>query len=169
MEQFIYLKEQCSMSYPVGEYFYSNTSFIRETAKIIREVYPNDKIILVVRGHSGSILAGGIAYLLHKAGRSVRISISRKEENSHGGNLDCIHRNMEESERIIVVDDFVESGDTIYKILEDLDSLTGKGYYDMLCMANRWDDEKLTTHSNGETYNDIISHFRYICCNEPYE
>lgn len=169
MGQFIYLKEQCSMFYPVGKYFYDNTRFIRETAKIIREVYPNDTIILVVRGHSGSILAGGIAYLLHKAGISVKISISRKEENSHGENLDCIYRSMEESERIIIVDDFVDSGDTIYKILEDLESLTGKKYYDMLCISNRWDEEILSDHSKGETYNNIISHFRYICCNEPYE
>ena len=72
MAEFVYFRNACSMYYPVGQYFSSdNFDYIREAASSINKVFPTGKLILVVRGHSGSILAGGIAYILKR--KEVRI------------------------------------------------------------------------------------------------
>lgn len=57
MAEFVYFKNACRMWYPVGQYFSSdNFDYIREAASSINKVFPTGKLILVVRGHSGSIL-----------------------------------------------------------------------------------------------------------------
>ena len=62
MAKFVYFKNACRMYYPIGQYFSSdNFDYIREAASSINKVFPTGKFILVVRGHSGSILAGSIA------------------------------------------------------------------------------------------------------------
>ena len=77
------------MWYPVGQYFSSdNFDYIRKAASSINKVFPTGKLILVVRGHSGSILAGGIVYILKRKDRDVLISVSRKSESTHGDNLE---------------------------------------------------------------------------------
>lgn len=65
MAEFVYFKSD-------------NFDYIREAASSIDKVFPTGKLILVVRGHSGSILAGGIAYILKRKDRDVLISVSRK-------------------------------------------------------------------------------------------
>lgn len=92
MAEFVYFRNACSMYYPVGQYFSSdNFDYIREAASSINKVFPTGKLILVVRGHSGSILAGGIAYILKRKDRDVLISVSRKAESTHGDNLEGIY------------------------------------------------------------------------------
>ena len=87
MAKFVYFRKDCSISYPVGQFFSSGFDYIREAASSINKIFPTGKLILVVRGHSGSILAGGIAYILRREGRAVLISVSRKAESTHGDNL----------------------------------------------------------------------------------
>lgn len=95
MAKFVYFKNVCNMYYPIGQYFSSdNFDYIREAASSINKVFPTGKLILVVRGHSGSILAGGIAYILKRKGREVLISVSRKAEPTHGNNLEGISPNV---------------------------------------------------------------------------
>lgn len=94
MAEFVYFRNACSMHYPVGQYFSSdNFDYIREAASSINKVFPTGKLILVVRGHSGSILAGGIAYIyiLKRKDRDVLISVSRKSESTHGDNLEGVY------------------------------------------------------------------------------
>lgn len=122
MAEFVYFKNACRMWYPVGQYFSSdNFDYIREAASSINKVFPTGKLILVVRGHSGSILAGGIAYILKRKDRDVLISVSRKAESTHGDNLEGISSHTVSGDtHIIVVDDFVQTGETIEAILKDL-------------------------------------------------
>lgn len=94
MAEFIYFRNDCGISYPVGQCFSGNFDYIREAASSINKVFPTGKLILVVRGHSGSILAGGIAYILKRKGREVLISVSRKAESTHGENLEGISSNV---------------------------------------------------------------------------
>lgn len=176
MTKFVYFKNACSMWYPVGAYFSSsNFNYIREAASSINKVFPTDKLILVVRGHSGSILAGGIAYILKRKGRDVLISVSRKKESTHGENLEGISSSMPRDTHIIVIDDFVQTGETIEAILKDLtERLEDMKVFDMLCVANHWDKDDLTkkggergTNKYWKANKGIASHFEYILCNRP--
>lgn len=176
MAKFVYFKNACRMYYPIGQYFSSdNFDYIREAASSINKVFPTGKLILVVRGHSGSILAGSIAYILKRKGREVLISVSRKAESTHGDNLEGISSNVSDDTHIIVVDDFVQTGETIEAILKDLtERIKNMKVFDMLCVANRWDKGDLTeggeergTNRYWELNKRIASHFEYILCNRP--
>lgn len=167
MKKFVYLKNSHSPGYPTGKLFSTDDFYyIRATAEAINRVFPKDKILLVVRGHSGSILAGGIAYLLARKGNYVIISVSRKAENSHSNSLDGVAIHKGDS-KIVIIDDFIDSGDTIYNIINDLKQIENISHYDMLCISNHWDEERIEESKHQEVYEDIISHFDYICCNEP--
>lgn len=177
MAKFIYFRNDCNTSYPVGLFFSTNFNYIREAASSINKVFPTGELILVVRGHSGSILAGGIAYILKRKGREVSISVSRKAESSHSYNLEGISSGVSDGTHIIVVDDFVDTGKTIEAILEDLTERIGDTeVFDMLCVANHWDGGDLTEKGGKRGINKyweankrIASHFEYILCNRPYE
>ena len=177
MAKFVYFKNDCAIRYSVGQYFsLGNFNYIREAAYSINKVFPTGKLILVVRGHSGSILAGGIAYILKRKDRDVLISVSRKTVSTHGVNLEGIPScTASDNTHIIVVDDFVDTGKTIETILKDL---TGRikdiKVFDMLCVANNWDEGDLTekggkrgTNRYWEANKRIASHFKYILCNKP--
>ena len=178
MAKFVYFKNACKMYYPIGQYFSSdNFDYIREAASSINKVFPTGKLILVVRGHSGSILAGSIAYMLKRKGREVLISVSRKAESTHGDNLEGISSNVSDDTHIIVVDDFVQTGETIEAILKDLtERIKNMKVFDMLCVANSWDKGDFTeeggergTNRYWEVNKRIASHFEYILCNRPDE
>ena len=169
MAKFVYFRNACKMYYPVGQYFSSdNFDYIREAASSINKVFPTGKLILVVRGHSGSILAGSIAYILKRKGREVLISVSRKAESTHGENLEGIPSNVSDDTHIIVVDDFIQTGETIEAILKDLtERIKNIKVFDMLCIANHWGEDNLT--EEGTASKRIASHFEYILCNRPDE
>ena len=173
MAKFIYFRNNCSVSYPVGQFFFLSFDYIREAASSINKVFPTGKLILVVRGHSGSILAGGIAYILKRKGREVLISVSRKAESTHGCNLEGLPSYIPDDTHIIIVDDFVETGETINAILKDLTkTIENIEVFDMLCVANHWNEDDLTDrgiNKHWETNKRIVSHFEYILCNRPYE
>lgn len=168
MTEFIYLRKKCPTKYPIGEYYSnSNFAFIREAALQINKTFPKGKLILVVRGHSGSILAGGIAYILTKKHREALISISRKySEPTHGSNLEGITPTLSDSTHIIVVDDFIEMGDTIQTIIDELsERVDNRRVFDMLCVGNFWDKNRVY---RGRLLN-ILTRFEYILCNKYEE
>ena len=177
MAKFIYLRNDCNTAYPVGLFFSANFNYIREVASSINKVFPTGELILVVRGHSGSILAGGIAYILERKGREVLISVSRKSESSHSYNLEGIPPEVSDGTHIIIVDDFVDTGKTIEAILKDLtERIKNMKVFDMLCVANGLDKGDFTeeggergTNRYWEVNKRIASHFEYILCNRPYE
>ena len=175
MAKFIYFRNDCSILYPVGQFFSSSFNYIREASSSINKVFPTGKLILVVRGHSGSILAGGIAYILKRKGREVLISVSRKAEYSHSYSLEGIPAEVSDDTHIIIVDDFVDTGKTIEAILKDLTERIGDTeVFDMLCVANHWDEDDFTEeggiggiNKHWEANKRIASHFEYILCNRP--
>ena len=178
MTEFVYFKNTCRMRYPIGQYFsLDNFDYIREAASSINKIFPTGKLILVVRGHSGSILAGGIAYLLKRKDRIVLISVSRKAESTHGCNLEGLPSYIPNDIHIIIVDDFVETGETIEAILKDLtERIKNMKVFDMLCVANSWDKGDFTeeggergTNRYWEVNKRIASHFEYVLCNRPDE
>lgn len=165
---FIYFENVTDCSYPVGAEFDDNFDYIRKAAKTLHNIIDkNSDIALVCRGTSGCILAGAVGYILKKKGRSVTIVISRKSENTHGDNMDGYYRILKGAVPV-VIDDFVSSGNTINKILIDLDECVNKKTYPFLCIANFWSMNKLEANRkkpDNISY-DVASRFDTIICNE---
>lgn len=98
------------MEYPVGLNIEYNLPIINEYIKIIRRL-KKDKIELICTGSSGAIIAGIIASKL-----KCKVIYVRKEKESchtsHGAS-------PSEDAYTIVVDDFVCSGNSIKRILDN--------------------------------------------------
>lgn len=166
---FIHFEKTADCSYPIGEKFNDNFDYIREAARTLHTVVDKDKdIALVCRGTSGCIIAGAVGYILKKKGRKVTIVISRKSENTHGDNMDGYYRILVDGAVPVVIDDFISCGDTIGKILKDLDNLIKWDTYPFLCTANFLDNSKV--NKEKETYGifyEVINRFDTMICNKP--
>lgn len=161
--ELIYFKSECGVIYPVGDE-YSDTTYyyVREIARIINKTFPEGNIILVVRGTSGTILAGGVAYLLSRKGRNVTITISRKfGEVSHSHSLANLYSDIEG--KFIVLDDFISSGETVDYIIKDLRRQRPCLQLDMLCVSNHWD---YSDSNKNIRVQNLLQNFKYVCCNK---
>lgn len=173
--ELVYLDSDTPAYYPIGAYFTShNWSYIVNIAdKIIELVEDKDTgIILIGRGSSGAIIAGAVAAILYQDGRHVQIYISRKTtESCHGVQLDGLYSDAYKDNKIIVVDDFLDTGSTILAILEDLrEKFRGEVTLDMLCVGNYLGYASFK-EEGGErhwlNWSRIAENFRYIVCNNP--
>lgn len=169
MPEFIYFPNFCEVTYPIGLYYGETSRFVEEAANMIHKTFPEGELVLVVRGHSGSIIAGGIALILSSLDRYVKISISRKAESCHGFNLEGLPSLVDS--HIIIVDDFVASGKTIWKIIGDLKNIYDDSRkFDMLCVANAWDKSMIYGKDINEyytLYGPLLKNFTFILCNSP--
>ena len=163
--KFVHFRMGCSVYYPTGSNIEYNFAYIREAAYAINKTFPTGNIILVVKGCSGTILAGGVSYNLIKFGRGVTVSILRESNvDSHGTSFEGIPDRISKNTHIIILDDFVSSGKTINFICEELKKRTHRRIFDGLCIGNSW--------QNGIIYDipkyvEFINRFRYIICNDP--
>lgn len=145
--------------YPTGKWFIEAIPYIEKAANVISDTFKEEKLYIVVRGNSGTILAGALSFLLKsKYNINVIISVCRKSY-SHGNNLEGISKDLKFP--IIVIDDFVSSGRTIKRIIRDLSRVTGRLKFDMLIVSNDIDDFT----SNPVLYNYLSSKFNYVCLN----
>lgn len=169
MPEFIHFPKFCEVTYPIGLYYGETSKFVEEAANMIHKTFPEGELVLVVRGHSGSIIAGGIALILSSLDRYMKISISRKAESCHGSNLEGLPSLVDS--HIIIVDDFVASGKTVGKILGDLRSIYDDSRkFDMLCVANAWDKSviyKEDANPYYTIYKPIVENFKFVLCNSP--
>ena len=173
--ELVYLNNDAPAYYPVGAYFSShNWSYIVKIADKIMELVEDSSIpiILIGRGSSGAIITGAVAAILYQDGRHVQIYISRKTtESCHGVQLDGLHSDAYKDNKIIVVDDFLDTGSTILAILEDLrEKFRGEVTLDMLCIGNYLDYSSFREEGEGRhwlNWSKIAENFRYIVCNNP--
>ena len=72
--------------------------------------------------------------------------MSRKSESTHGDNLEGVYPScISDDTHIIVVDGFIQTGETVEAILKDLtERIEDMKVFDMLCVANHWDEDDLT-------------------------
>lgn len=172
--KFIHLCPYKDVRYPFGLLW--NYEYIRECAKAIYITYKDEikegiTIALVGRGLSGAMIAGGIITVLHRINPSIEacILVVRKDSDlAHNGSLDGI--TLLNNPKFIVVDDFIESGNTIRAILEKLDDYFGHSApqlkYDMLCISNSIDKDALKKNKckNYKKWKNICSRFKYVVC-----
>lgn len=143
--QLIHFKEDTDCTYPVGASFNKNRDYIVEVARNIHTIAGKEKrIALICRGTSGTILAGAVGYILKKKQHDVSIIVSRKhEESSHDYNMSGVEF-LQSTGRpfFVIVDDFIDTGNTIKAILKDVDSNITLPVLDMLCVDNCLSDKK---------------------------
>lgn len=179
--KFIHFNHFIKILYPFGIYW--SHEYIQSSAKAIYNTYKEDIekntiIAFVVRGTSGAMIAGAILNELHHINSSANtcILIVRKDNDTsaHCYSLRGIE-DLEEA-RFIVVDDFIQSGETIKAILKDLDeyfeiSSTPKEKYDMLCISNYLDVGALKKNrcDDYRKWKGICSRFEYVVCSPKPE
>lgn len=66
----------------------------------------------------------------------------------------------------VVIDDFMDTGNTIKAILKDIDSNVTLPVLDMLCVDNYLSDEKIA--ENPIIY-ELLQRFNYVLCNKARE
>lgn len=161
-----YFKEYVTVPYPTGRDLKKTYNYAVQCASLIENTFTEKDILLVCRGHSGSIIAGCIATLLQRKNRKIKIIISRKKrEKSHSYTLETWPDKTEQNYHIIIVDDFIESGETIASILEDIIINTDyKDKIDALCVENSLNYKSIKDY---EDFNILLDHFKYVFCNKP--
>lgn len=174
--KFMHLDRFINVQYPFGVYW--RDEYIKQSARAIYNTYRNDiyngyTITFVARGTSGAMIAGAMLNeLKHIEGSTkVCILIVRKDrDDAHSISLQGIDKIG--LSKIIVIDDFIDSGDTINAILKELDSMLNYMFpkYDMLCVSNYIDASMLKKNKNDNyrKWKEICSRFEYVvCCPRP--
>lgn len=156
--KFISFKNRFYIDYPFGCHW--NNDYIKESANVIYKKYKNYNISLVVRGTSGAMIAGGIISELYRKNISTNVNIvivRKNNENYHGFNL----QGLDKFSKIVIIDDFIDTGFTIKNILNNLDKIFYSNYckYDMLIVGN------FISNNNTDLYNSIFERFNYVVCN----
>lgn len=166
--QLIYFKEDTDCTYPVGASFNRNRDYIVEVARTIHTIAGKERCIaLICRGTSGTILAGAVGYILKKKNHDVNIIVSRKcEENSHDYTMSGVEF-LQSTDRpfSVIVDDFIDTGNTIKAILKDVDSDVTLPVLDMLCIGNYLNNKGVGANPKYE----YLQRFNYVLCNKARE
>lgn len=167
--QLIHFKEDTDCVYPVGASFNRNRDYIVGVARTIHTIAGKEKhIALICRGTSGTILAGAVGYILKKKHHDVNIIVSRKcEESSHDYNMSGV-RFLQSTDKpfSVVIDDFMDTGNTVKAILKDIDSNVTLPVLDMLCVDNYLSDKRIA--ENPIIY-EFLQRFNCVLCNKARE
>lgn len=178
--KFIHLDRFINVCYPFGihwkhEYIKKSTRIIYDTYK--SEIEEGTTMAFVARGTSGAMIAGAMLNELHSIDSSVdaRILIVRKENDTsaHCSSLKGLDDLLEY--RLIIVDDFISSGETILSILGELDkwfeNIPSPIFkYDMLVVSNYIGKKSLKKNynKNYQIWKSICSRFDIVvCCPKP--
>lgn len=165
--RYAYLKENSDTYYPVSRYFGRCTDYIGGVADMLCKEFPSPEsaIYIVVRGTSGCILAGAVSYILKRRHKEVYIVVSRKSQQTHGYNMDGIGRYDHEKDILVVLDDFIPSGDTIKRIVKDIhDSLSSPYHLNALCVSTPLGEDM--HYYNTYQIKEIIGMFDIVICNK---
>lgn len=166
MPNYIIRKTKVDINYPVcNDNFTSCKTIARCYSSGLREIYPdkNTKMNLFVTGASGIIFGTLVLNSLNYHGyKYIKLVVIRKKfENSH----DSYSRGL--TYKNIVIDDFIEQGNTINRIVEHVRGFTTNNEVDTLCIGNRFTDDIRTIHGwrlNPNEMLKIIKPFKNIVC-----
>ena len=167
--KFEYFETYCNCNYSVGAHFDENMVYIRNAAKSLYYLSKDSEhITLVCRGTSGCILAGAVGCILEREGKTVTIVVSRKHSDNHDGNMTGIW-SIPRGSTIVVIDDFVSTGETIDAIVKDLNNYFSHQVSNLiLCVSNVWNEKRLKEHMLKEPISNIIvDAFATILCTKP--
>lgn len=163
--RYAYLKENSDTYYPVSRYFGRCTDYIGGVADMLCKEFPSPEsaIFLVVRGTSGCILAGAVSYIPKRRHREVYIVVSRKSQ-SHGYNMEGIGGYDSKKDILVVLDDFISSGDTIKRIVKDIHDGLSTYHLNALCVSTPLGEGM--HYYNAYQIKEIIGMFDVVICNK---
>lgn len=178
--KFVHLDKFVPVTYPFGINW--KHELIAKSTKALYDIYKEEisegtTIAFIARGTSGAMIAGAMMNELHHIDSFARscVIIVRKESDTsaHCSSLKGIEDLN--NARLVVVDDFISSGDTILSILEELDKYyeiipSPKEKYDMLCVSNHIDARSLKKKykCDWDMWKAVCSRFNIVvCCPKP--
>lgn len=123
--------------YPTGKCYKDLNSLTSSMSVLIMELYDRtDMLQFIVRGASGSIMAGSICEKLYNLGfTNLSVIVSRKKNEISHSKRSLMGINTNVNTKTIILDDFVESSDTIREVIDDLDNELGYDKYDLLLLG----------------------------------
>lgn len=158
----LYYNRPVNCSYPTGEHFTGNLDYIYSVVEVISKMYGKEHgtLHLVGNGRSGNILSGAVATKLVERGQNV--IIHGFPISIHENSPSCISSS---TSPIILIDDFISTGDTILELIQKALSITlaPRDRLNMLCISNALDAKG---GDLGNTYETISGLFDYICGND---
>ena len=178
--KFVHLDKFVPVIYPFGinwkhELIAKNTKALYDIYK--EEIVNGTVMAFITRGTSGAMIAGAMMNELHHicpfANSCIIVVRKESDKSAHCSSLKGIE-DLKDA-RLVVVDDFISSGNTVLAILEELDRYfevipSAKEKYDMLCVSNYIDARSLKKKYNSSynTWKAICSRFDIVvCCPKP--
>ena len=144
------LPENCYLSYPVGDCMKNAKIIAKQMATILKKTYPRKEFLLIGRGSSGNILCSLVSN--HCKVRRV-ISIKKEGEISHSRSS-YMKYDSEKNCIMVIVDDFIATGETIRKIHEAIMEY-GEQHIECLCVTRTVTEKDMKDYE----FDDIISHY----------
>lgn len=141
------LTHPSDIPYPVGKAMSITKEIVLEMASKLRIIYPNksEPLMFLVRGSSGSILAGIIISMMSEYENIEIMHIKKHGESSHSGNYYRFHKTC----KTIILDDFIESGKTVNSIYTSVAEYNKNLTIDTLCVSGSVFMEKLCFKPNN--------------------
>lgn len=162
---FISLGKLETIYYPIGVDLDNNRIYTDKIAKVIYDTFKDQlskesTLVFIIRGTSGAIISGIVASSIQNLDSHIntKILIVRKpNEAAHGYSLQGISTVNKDKDIIIVLDDFIVTGNTIKAIIEQLDnSEIDLSKYHMLCLNN-----SITDLLKHKAISKILQRFTY--------
>ena len=141
------LTHPLDIPYPVGRAMSITKEIVSEMALILKEIYPNksEPLIFLVRGSSGAILAGIITSMMSEYDNIEIMHIKKHGESSHSGN----YYRFDKQYKSIILDDFIESGETVNSIYNSVNEDNKNVTIDTLCVSGSVFIERLCFKPNN--------------------
>lgn len=135
------LTHPSDIPYPVGRAMSITKEIVSEMTSKLREIYPNksEPLMFLVRGSSGAILAGIITSMMSEYENIEIMHIKKHGESSHSGN----YYRFDKQYKSIILDDFIESGETVNSIYNSVNEDNKNITIDTLCVSGSVFIEKL--------------------------
>jgi len=178
--EYTYLKLDNEVNYPTCFYFEDLIKYAKVAAEKLGELYENKKVCFLVRGTSGVALGTMLGTLLFDKFEEIVIVQSRKQGgDSHSFSLQGISLILDRpyTWKVIVVDDFIHSGETIKCLIEEVDrhcemANTQPLSLEALVVGNQWYREsKIKANQTlkqfqryKETQLPFLIRFKHIIC-----
>lgn len=133
--------------YPVGRAMSITKEIVSEMALTLKEIYPNksEPLMFLVRGSSGAILAGIITSMMSEYDNIEIMHIKKHGESSHSGN----YYRFDKQYKSIILDDFIESGETVNSIYNSVNEDNKNVTIDTLCVSGSVFIERLYFKPNN--------------------
>ena len=127
------LTHPLDIPYPVGRAMSITKEIVSEMALLLKEIYPNksEPLMFLVRGSSGAILSGIITSMMSEYDNIEIMHIKKHGESSHSGN----YYRFDKKYKTIILDDFIESGETVNSIYNSVTEDNKNLTIDTLCVS----------------------------------